>query len=153
MMSTPYERMLSRKAKEQRALEQARREHKKRVSKELAARHKELSALRKAKSSHEFASKLYWEVERAIGASFPDCDPDLGPILRKYDVTMADLDRAVRKFHNMRRGGVYTWLAQMWDETAADRMFDAKNGYVDENSPFYYVDEQGNIVKHGNPWK
>jgi len=105
---------------------------------------------------------IWSQVENSIvWASFPDGDPShhLAQFMDKHDLTMKDIDSAIRK--HTRSKGFYDYLADMWDDMQADRIYDAKNGHVEENSPFYSTDDHElrpavrprQIRKLPNPWR
>lgn len=97
--------------------------------------------------------EIWRKASAAISNSFPDGDPidHLLSFMNRYNLSMDDIDRAVRK-HEKVKGGFYAWLAGMWDDTQGDQIHDAKNGHIDDNSPFYHV-EGDKIVPADNPWK
>ena len=97
--------------------------------------------------------EIYQRVLSAISNAFPDGDPidALGPWMERNEITMKMIDKAVRA--NTGAKSYNAHLADMWDDTAADRIYDAKNGYVEENSVFYSVGEDGAILPADNPWR
>ena len=103
--------------------------------------------------------KLYHFIWMEVGNSFPDGDPSYEVAMKAR--RMFGLDEwadpwkyinAAIKLHEP-FNSLSEWLASMWDETAADRMYDAKNGHPEENSLFYTVGDNGEIEPEGNPWK
>lgn len=103
--------------------------------------------------------KLHMYIVRAVGETFPDGDPAdmVVPYARKlfgldeWADPWKYINAAVRK--NEGYSDLSTWLAEMWDQYADDAMYDAKNGYIDDNSVFYRVGPNGEIEREGNPWR
>jgi hypothetical protein len=103
---------------------------------------------------------IYQKAQDAIGNSFPDGDPGdhLYPWLEKRGLDMDIVNRAFRKFD---KTDFYGALAQYWDDTQADQLYDVeimkKQGHnfsrVSDNSPFYDIDKAGNVTPRPNPWK
>lgn len=83
--------------------------------------------------------------ENAIGQSFPDGDPSdyLHPFLKKHGLDFRDVNAAFKKIH---KKDFYKYLADMWDDHAADSLHDAKQGHHGE-----HYDNQW--FAQGNPWK
>lgn len=83
--------------------------------------------------------------EDAIGQSFPDGDPSdhLRDYLDKHDLDWTDVNAAFKKIHKKE---FYAYLADMWDDHAADALHDAKGGAYGE----HYDNEW---FAQGNPWK
>jgi len=107
------------------------------------------------------SSEIYNKVVTVIGNTFPDGDPIdwLIPYMKRTGVTREEIDAAVRKHALIKRGGLYTYLASMWDDFQGDTISDAKAALadkrmrdVDEHSPFYNVID-GKIEPTENPWK
>jgi len=98
--------------------------------------------------------QIWQKAILAIANSFPDGDPidHLTPYMERNDITMQEVDAAVNRYEKT-RGGFYGWLAAMWDDTAADHIYDAKNGYIEPNSVFYSVADNGSIEPSDNPWR
>ena len=102
--------------------------------------------------------EIYHKAIDIIGDTFPDGDPidHLGPWLDKHKVDFDRVDLAFKKFEGRGKKksyGMYDYLADMWKQMAADRIYDAKNGHVDQNSPYYYVEDDGTIKPKQNPWR
>lgn len=110
------------------------------------------AAAKEEKQKLEF--KIDTELNMIAAQTLDGVDPShkLERVQRRYDIDMDDIDRIVRK-HNKGTKGFYDMLADMWDDTAGDHVHDAKNGHVDDNSPFYSVDKDGNIKPESNPWR
>lgn len=98
--------------------------------------------------------EIWHVVETAISNSFPDGDPidQLIGYMKKHDLTMDEIDGAVKKHAGVKKG-FYGYLAQMWDDFARDQIGDAKRGHVEHHSPFYTVSDDGKIEPEQNPWK
>lgn len=105
----------------------------------------------KPKKDNEYYSKIWNKVESAISNSFPDGDPIdyLIPWMRRNDIEMKDIDIAARKHSGSKSYNDY--LADMWDDLAADAMADAAHGHTDEHSPYFDM-EDGKPVMRQNPW-
>lgn len=116
---------------------------------------KELLALHEAAKVDD--STIFEKVQNAIGSMFDGGDPidQLIPWMKKTGVTMDDIDRAVKK--HVGRGkkiyGMHAWMADTWADMAADQIYDAENGHVDNNNQFYKVSKDGAITPNKNPWK
>ena len=101
--------------------------------------------------------KLYNKVIDAISNSFPDGDPmdHFMDWMERNGMDMKDVDRVMKKYEGK---SYYRYLANMWDDYAADTIADAKSriaaGKKPESSNFYYFDEKtGKLTKEKNPWK
>jgi len=84
--------------------------------------------------------------EEAIGNAFPDGDPidHFGPWLEKRGLDMSDADAAFKKIH---KKGFYDYLADMWDDHAADRIHDAQHHGTHGD------DYSGEWFAGDNPWR
>ncbi len=125
------------------------------LEKRIAKERKDLEKVRPVRVAKPIkpSQDLIWrKVVDVIGNSFPDGDPIdyLIPYMEKNGITMKEINAAVRKYE---RVDFYQYLSRLWDESAADQIHDAKNGHIDDNSPFYNVDKNQNIVPAQNPWK
>lgn len=94
----------------------------------------------------------------ALGNSFPDGDPidAVGPYLEKRKWNMDDLDKAFKMYGgSSEKKGMYSYLADMWADQQESHLYDVKNHpeLADENSVFFYVDNNGKVIPHRNPWK
>lgn len=118
----------------------------------------------KKAAKDELDRELHRRVTNAISSSFPDGEPldRVESFLRLHDLDIKDVDRVMKRFEK----NTYTgYLADMWDDFAADSVADAKaelaRGQVPQETPFFYVTgTDGNkftgkekIVMNGNPWK
>ena len=76
---------------------------------------------------------------------FPDGDPidHLIPWMKRHGVDMDFINAAMKKHHGK---DYYTYLADMWDDHAADHIHDARQGHHGED----YSDEW---FAQPNPWK
>jgi len=105
-------------------------------------------------------NKLYHKVWMAVGNSFPDGDPhdeareDAIRIfgLEEWDDAFKYINAAVHSHHPEYKT-LSDWMATMWDDYSADGCHDARNGHIDNNSPFYRVGENGEIEPEDNPWR
>jgi hypothetical protein len=104
----------------------------------------------KRQLEYQIDTELSMIAAQALDGSDPSFK--LERIQRKYEIDMDAIDRIIRKF-NKGTKGFYDYLADMWDDTAGDHVHDAKQGHVDDNSPFYRVDKDGNIKPESNPWR
>ena len=97
---------------------------------------------------------VWQNIQRVVGNTFPDGDP-MDWLAEKYPRYAAIgqlgvlMDKATR--HAKAGKSFYDYLARMWHDVAQDAMADARNGHVDEYSPFYTVDG-GKITPQPNPW-
>jgi uncharacterized NAD(P)/FAD-binding protein YdhS len=75
------------------------------------------------------ASEIWNKFQTAVGNSFPDGDfiDHIGPWLRKHDLTMDDVNAAVREYTDFK--DAYDYLSSMWDDHAADAEHDAMQGH------------------------
>ena len=105
-------------------------------------------------------SKLHMVVIDAISQSFPDGDPydQIYPYAKRlfgldeWDDASKYITAAV-KMENPKYKDLSDWLASMWDDYSADSCHDARNGHIDNNSPFYRVGPNGEIEPEDNPWR
>jgi hypothetical protein len=118
----------------------------------------------KAAAKDELDRELHRRITNAISSSFPDGEPldRVESFMRKNDLDIKDVDRVMKRFEKTTYNG---YLADMWDDFAADSASDAKaelaRGHVPQDSPFFRVTgTDGNkftgkekIVMNGNPWK
>jgi hypothetical protein len=103
---------------------------------------------------------VYNKYTMVVGNVFPDGDPIdyMGPWFKKnygieYDYGKY-IDQALKKFGSgSERKGQDGYLSTMWADMAGDAIHDAKNGHVDDNSPYYDVEKDGTITPKHNPWK
>jgi hypothetical protein len=70
--------------------------------------------------------------------------------MERHGIGVEHINRALRK--TGRAKSYDKWMADMWDDCAGDRLHDARNGHVDDNSPFYRL-ENDTVVPNPNPWK
>jgi dGTP triphosphohydrolase len=78
---------------------------------------------------------LFQNFEITVSDSFPDGDPisEMLPYLKKHDLTVDDLNAAVRKFG--RSKDVNDYLADLWDSYATDVVAGMeRSGHFDEDS-------------------
>lgn len=106
---------------------------------------------------------VYDKAIQVIGNTFPDGDPidTMIPWLERRGVQDYQIgetiDAAFKKHgHGAEKNGMYSYMANMWDEMSADVLQDAiqsvKAGKLPERSPF--LDFNGDkITKAPNPWK
>ena len=106
------------------------------------------------KDREKLERDIAWEADMIAASALDGIDPSmkLQRLQRKYGVDMDYIDRIVKK-RNKPAKDFYHHLAMMWDDTAADHIFDAKNGHIDDNSQFYRVEKDGEIKPESNPWK
>lgn len=107
------------------------------------------------------SDEIYQRVENAVNASFADGDPidHLIPYMERNGLTMEDIDRAVRKHEGLKRGGLYTWLAGMWDDFQADTISDVRSALKSKRKPDlqwegkFFTIEGDKVEPTENPWK
>ena len=116
---------------------------------------------REAKTGADL-QKVYNKIIAVISSTFPDGDPidTLAPWLKKQGIEGYEIGEtitaAMKKFgHGSEKKGMYEYMADMWDDSIADAMHDAKNLQKKGekyDSPF--VRYEGNTpVARNNPWK
>ena len=116
---------------------------------ERRAEREELAAQRAAEKARvaalPTAQQAVDAVENAISMGFPDGDPidHLIPWMKRHGVDMDFINAAMKKHHGK---DYYTYLADMWDDHAADHIHDARQGHHGED----YSDEW---FAQPNPWK
>lgn len=170
-------------AKEKAAENRAKMKELKAAEKAAAARAAPPKAPKEPKKPKADLGHVWADVQDAIGTSFPDGDPI--DHLRAYEdrwgqVDMDLIDKAVKQFAG-RRGkgkakyGMYDYLADMWDDTQGDQLYDAKEmlkrkdfQLFNQNNVFYDVDggpgwkedektwdgwDKVKIEPRRNPWK
>lgn len=103
------------------------------------------------------AEEIFYAVQDST-SNMPDGDPidSLGPWMDQHGVTMDEVDAAVDAMTKTRRNilsrntskpyGFYDYIADVWDDFAADHLHDAKQGAYGE----IYDDEW---FARGNPWR
>jgi hypothetical protein len=93
---------------------------------------------RSEKRKQQTLDNIYHVVITQVGESWPDGDPldRLHHWMIDNDITMEMIDRAFKKHE---KKTYYKYLADMWDSMADDAIFDAENGNIDPNSPYYDV--------------
>jgi hypothetical protein len=105
-------------------------------------------------------SKLHMAIVNAIGNSFPDGDPY--DTVYPYAKRLFGIDEwgdaskyitAAVKMEDPKYKDLSDWMATLWDDYSADSIYDAKNGHVENNNPFYRVGENGEIEPEANPWR
>lgn len=96
--------------------------------------------------------KIWMKVSGVVGDCFPDGDPidELIPYMERTGITMKEINRAVKEHSGSKSYNSY--LRDLWKDTAADQVHDARNGHVDPHSPFYTVEANGRIKPTPNPW-
>jgi hypothetical protein len=129
--------------------------------------------------------KIWMHVETAIGDSFPDGDPIdhiKGPKDQWGHLDMDLINKAVKQYAGRGKKakyGLYDYLADMWDDHQADRLYDAREAlkrkdpqlFGNYGEPFFHVDgepelrmgerlpkdwdgwDKVKIVPASNPWK
>lgn len=104
--------------------------------------------------------ELYRAIMDILSGCFSEGDPyyDIGKYLESVGVTDHNLHRdliskAMKTHgHGEEKKGVTAAMAEMWDDSAGDAISDAEHGHIDDNSPFYSVEDQMNISKmHADP--
>ena len=125
------------------------------VDKEERKKERALAAnARRLKKENASREQIWHKVEEAVGNSFPDGDPidTLGPWMRKFDISMDEVNAAVAwatgntRRKNAKQFGLYDYLANMWDDYAADALHDAQQGSHGE-------DYSHEWFARPNPWK
>jgi len=135
------------------------------VDKEAVKRAKEYERQERANAKAErdatkiqvTLDEIYRRVEDAIGMGFPDGDPidHFGRWLEKNNATMADVDRAYKKYH---KKTYYQYLGDMWEGMARDAFHDAWHSYhkhgkvVDNDHSVYWRMDKDGPKLNDNPW-
>jgi hypothetical protein len=110
-----------------------------------------------AKVKKPTLDEIYSRVETEVGNSFPDGDPidRLRDWMRKFEVTMDDIDRAFKK---NAKSDFHTYLGNMWEGMAQDAFHDAYTEYHkhgrepdDGYNPYWSMGKNGPEL-HDNPW-
>ena len=99
-----------------------------------------------SKANKPSEGEIWRQFENAVANSFPDGDfiDHLAPWLRKHELTMDDVNAAVREYSDSK--DAYDYLQKMWDDHAADAEHDALQGAHGET-----YDDQW--FQRPNPWK
>lgn len=93
------------------------------------------------------SSSVIWErFQRAVGNYFPDGDPigSMASWMNANNLTFNDLDAAVKQYTDGK--GAHEYIADMWDDTAADAEHDAMQGHLGDTY-------DGAWFTQKNPWK
>ena len=92
------------------------------------------------------SAEIWRRFETAVGDSFPDGDPfdRISSWLNKHDLTIHDVDAAVKEFSDA--STAHEYLAKMWDDYSADAEHDALQGAHGDT-----YDDQW--FQRANPWK
>jgi hypothetical protein len=144
-------------AAENRAKAKQEKEHEKWVA---SLKAKPISDAKRLKAVRQDDRAIFAKVERAVESMFDGVDPidQLIPWMERTGITMDDINRAVAKYEGRgkKKFGMYDWMKEMWNDTAADRAADARHqiaaGQEPDDSEFYNVDKNNKVTVISSPW-